>query len=201
MNGPKPPIKHDIPLDEKAIESQKLKHRKNWQSSRSAVSAMQNTKAYHMHLTVLSDQKANIVIAAASIIISVSLSQIGRFDGILSYALMTLSVFTTVALLFAILSVAPAFSKSQKKMKVDSEGFNPFFFGHYTDVELDDYKAHMLNVLKDQDQLYDSMLVDLYQMGGVLKNQKFKYLSLSYKIFFAGISIGLLMFIVAMFVT
>ncbi len=199
MNGPNPPIKHDIPLDEKAIESQKLKHLKNWQSSRSAVSAMQNTKAYHMHLTVLSDQKANIVIAASSIIISVSLSQIGRFDGTLAYALMTLTVFTTVALLFAILSVAPAFSKSQKKMNVDTKGFNPFFFGHFTDVELDDYRAHMLDVLKDQDKLYDSMLLDLYQMGDVLKNKKFKYLSLSYKIFFAGISIGLMMFIVAMF--
>lgn len=202
MDGPKSSIEQDDDtlLDSKSIESKKAKHLKNWQSSRSAVSAMQNTKAYHMHLTVLSDQKANIVIAASSIIISVSLSQIGRFDGILSYALMTLTVFTTIALLFAILSVAPVFRKSQKKMNLDSQAFNPFFFGHYTDVELDDYRDHMLDVLKDQDKLYDSMILDLYQMGTVLKEQKFKYLSWSYKIFFSGISIGLIMFIIAMFI-
>lgn len=200
MDIPKSQIKTDSKSESQAAESKNTKHLKNWQSSRSAVSVMQNTKAYHMHLTVLSDQKANIVIAASSIIISVSLSQIGRFDGILSYALMTLTVFTTVALLFAILSVAPAFNKSQNKMTLNSKEFNPFFFGHYTDVGFDEYKAHMIDILKNQDEMYDNMILDLYQMGTVLKDQKFKYLSWSYKIFFLGISIGLIMFIIAMFV-
>lgn len=198
MNGPKSKPVSDV-LTEVTPEPSKSKHLKNWQSSRSAVSVMQNTKAYHMHLTVLSDQKANIVIAASSIIISVAFSQLGRFEGILLYALMTITLFTTFALLFAILSVAPAFNKASKKMNIDTKGFNPLFFGHYTDVSLEEYHSHMIDVLKDQDKLYDSMILDLYQMGGVLKDQKFKYLSWSYKIFFTGILIGLIMFVVSIF--
>ncbi len=177
----------------------KNKHLKNWHTSRSVVAAMQNTKAYHMHLTVLSDQKANIVIAASSIIISVSISQLGRFDGILSYALIVITFFTTFALLFAILSVAPVFNKTQRKMTTESKGFNPLFFGHFSDITLDEYRQKMLDTLQDNDKLYDSMILDIYQMGGVLKHQKFKYLSLSYKIFFVGILIGLVMFILSIF--
>lgn len=187
-------------LDDITIQNIKAKHLKNWYNSRSVVSVMQNTKAYHMHLTVLSDQKANIVIAASSIIISVCFSQLSRFDGLLLYALLVITVFTTCALLFAILSVAPVFNKAQTKMDLSSSGFNPLFFGHYTDVAIEDYTKHMKQTLMDQEKLYDTMILDLYQMGDVLKNQKFKYLTWSYRIFFLGILIGLVMFLSALLI-
>lgn len=186
-------------LNDITLQNIKAKHLKNWYNSRSVVSVIQNTKAYHMHLTVLSDQKANIVIAASSIIISVCFSQLSRFDGPLLYALLLVTVFTTCALLFAILSVSPVFNKAQTKMKLSSPDFNPLFFGHYTDIAIEEYTEHMKETLKDQDKLYDTMILDLYQMGVVLKNQKFKYLSWSYRIFFVGILIGLMMFIAALF--
>lgn len=185
-------------LDDPILQS-KSKHLKNWQSSRSAVSVMQNTKAYHMHLTVLSDQKANIVIAASSIIISVFFSQLSRFEGPLLYALLVITIFTTCALLFAILSVAPVFNKAQTKMNPSSPDFNPLFFGHYTDIDIETYTQHMIHILKDQDKLYETMILDLYQMGAVLKDQKFKYLNWSYRLFFIGILIGLIMFMAALF--
>jgi len=178
---------------------QKEKHLVNWQNSRSAVAVMQNTKAYHMHLTVLSDQKANIVIAASSIIITVSLSQLGRLDGMLLYTLMVVALFITFALLFAILSVAPVFDKTVNKMSVDTKGFNPLFFGHFTDVSFEEFSNSLKESLRDADDMYDAMILDLYQMGNVLKQRKFKYLNISYKIFFAGILVGLIMFIIAIF--
>jgi len=181
------------------VERSKAKHLKNWQSSRSVVAVMRDTKAYHMHLTVLSDQKANIVIAAASIILTVSISQLGRFEGILLYALMVITFFTTIALLLSILSVAPFFTKANRKMTIDSEGFNPFFFGHFSDISYDEYYSHMIDIFKDQDQLYESLILDVYQIGEILKKQKFKYLNLSYKIFFLGILIGLIMFLSSLF--
>jgi len=184
-------------LDDPTLQN-KSKHLKNWQSSRSAVSVMQNTKAYHMHLTVLSDQKANIVIAASSIIISVFFSQLSRFDGLLLYALLIITVFTTCALLFAILSVSPVMNKAQTKMDPSSPKFNPLFFGHYSDIDIETYTKHMTDILKDQDKLYEAMILDLYQMGVVLKDQKFKYLNWSYRLFFIGILLGLIMFLAAL---
>lgn len=177
-------------------KSPKEKHLQNWQSSRSAVAVMQSTKDYHVHLTTLSDQKANIVIAAASIIISVSLSQFTRHDGFIGIALFVLVGFTAVALMFAILSVAPIVSKKAKKMDINNPGFNPFFFGHYTDVPMDEYSDHIIEILKDQDSLYKEMVKDLYQMGQVLKQKKFKYLTLSYRVFFAGILLSFVICVV-----
>ena len=183
----------------KATPSPEQKHLNNWQSSRSAVAVMQSTKDYHVHLTTLSDQKANIVIAAASIIISVCLSQIQSYSGAIGLALLILVGFTAVALMFAILSVSPIVSKKAKKMELDNPGFNPFFFGHYTDVQLPEFTDHMVGILKDQDTMYSEMIKDLYQMGMVLKKRKFKYLTYSYRIFFVGILISFVICIIGGF--
>lgn len=168
----------------KKLQKNKLKHLATWQSTRSVVGVMKNTKEYHMHLTTLSDQKANIVIAASSIIISLGISQVRSFEGLLMVALSILMIGASFALLFAILSVTPLFNKQTSKMTTESHGFNPFFFGHYTDLSLDEYTDHMLKILKDEDAMYAEMIKDLYQMGLVLKMRKYKFLALSYRIFF-----------------
>lgn len=190
----------DLVEIEDAQERQKLKHLKNWQSSRSAVAVMKNTKDYHMHLTTLSDQKASIVIAAASIIISVCISQLSQYDGILHIALVVIVISTGIALLCAILSVAPLLKKAKKVLSTKDPDFNPLFFGHYTDVPLDEYTPHMIEILQDQDKMYQEMIKDLYQMGQVLKQRKFKYLSWSYRIFFLGILSGLILSVLSIII-
>lgn len=186
-----------ISPEDKKQQKIKLKHLAAWQSRRSVVGVMKNTKEYHMHLTTLSDQKANIVIAASSIIISVGISQIRNFDGLLMTALTILMVGASTALLFAILSVTPLFNKQTSKMTQYSKGFNPFFFGHYTDLSLDEYTEHMLKILKDEDVMYTEMIKDLYQMGLVLRLRKYKFLAWSYRIFFMGILSSLILAILA----
>lgn len=189
-------LKKKLKKARKGNLSAEEKHLFNWQSSRSAVAVMQSTKDYHVHLTTLSDQKANIVIAASSIIISVCLSQITNYSGVVGAALLILISFTTIALMFAILSVSPIVSKKAKHMKLDNPGFNPFFFGHYTDVDLPEYTEHMVKILKNQDTMYSEMIKDLYQMGMVLKQRKFKYLTYSYRVFFVGILVSFIICIV-----
>lgn len=193
-------IDNDLSDKEDTLERQRSKHLKNWQSSRSAVAVMKNTKDYHMHLTTLSDQKASIVIAAASIIISVCISQLSQYEGILHIALIAVIISTGIALLFAILSVAPLLKKAKKVLTTKDPDFNPLFFGHYTDVSLEEYTPHMISMLKDQDRMYGEMIKDLYQMGQVLKQRKFKYLSWSYRIFFLGILTGLVLSILSIII-
>lgn len=183
--------------EDKKLKKNKIKHLVSWQSKRSVVGLMKNTKEYHMHLTTLSDQKANIVIAASSIIISVGISQIRNFEGLLLTALTILMVGASTALLFAILSVTPLFNKQTSKMTPYSKGFNPFFFGHFTDLSLDEYTEYMMKIMKDEDAMYTEMIKDLYQMGLVLRLRKYKFLGWSYRIFFLGILGGLITAIVA----
>ena len=197
------PKKHQIhkidlnQLEEKAAKGH-LKHRAHWQDSRSAVGVIQNTKDFNVQLTTLSDQKANIVIAASSLIITFGLRPLGSYDGLIFLAILVLIVGAALALLFAILSVTPLFQKQAKKMEINSPTFNPLFFGHYTDVDMDDYIKHMVEVLKDQDQLYEAMLKDIYQMGLVLKHRKYKYLAYSYNLFFLGICLCLVILAIAL---
>ena len=80
-----------------------------------------------------------------------------------------------------------------------SKGFNPFFFGHFTDIRLEEYSDHMLKIMRDEDLMYDEIVKDLYQMGMVLRMRKYKFLGWSYRVFFVGILgaliIGLLAFL------
>ena len=188
---------HQLPPDilsklQEKREKERNKHLAQWHNSRSAVGLIKNTKDYNMHLTTLSDQKANIVIGSSSVIISVGISQLGGYEGLVLIGLILLIVFASLALLCAILSVTPLFKKQAPKMDLDSAGFNPLFFGHYTDINQQEYTDHMVGVLKNQDKLYEAQIKDLYQMGLVLKQRKFKYLGYAYNLFFLGITVCLI---------
>ncbi|STD08078.1 Uncharacterised protein [Chryseobacterium carnipullorum] len=56
-----------------------------------------------------------------------------------------------------------------------------------------DYHTAMKDLIKDRDYIYDSMVKDLYFLGKVL-DRKYKLLSITYKIFMAGIIISVLSF-------
>ena len=197
------PKKHQVQkidhneLEQKAAKGY-LKHRSHWQDSRSAVGVIQNTKDFNVQLTAMSDQKANIVIAASSLIITFGLRPLSSYDGLIFVAILVLIIGAAMALLFAILSVTPLFQKQAKRMDIQSKGFNPLFFGHYTDVDMQEYIDHMVDVLKDQDKLYEAMLKDIYQMGLVLKQRKYKYLAYAYNLFFTGISLCLVILVIAL---
>ena len=182
-------------------EKARLKHLTAFHNTRSAVALMRMTKDFNMHLTQLSDQKANIIIGASTIIISVGIIQLEGNEGFVMVAISVLILGGAIALLFAILSVTPLFNKQTAKMTIDSKGFNPLFFGHYTDVPIDDYIDHMLEVLKDQDKLYRQMIIDLYQMGLVLKTRKFKYLAIAYQVFFVSIFLFIILMAISFIIS
>jgi hypothetical protein len=57
----------------------------------------------------------------------------------------------------------------------------------------DDYSYAMKDLIKDREYIYDSMVKDLYYLGKVL-DRKYRLLSVTYKIFMAGIIISVLSF-------
>ncbi len=73
---------------------------------------------------------------------------------------------------------------------------NLLFFGNFQQMMFDDYHNAMRDLIKDRDYIYDSMVKDLYYLGKVL-DRKYKLLSITYKIFMAGIIISVLSFGVA----
>lgn len=168
-------------------------------SDRSVDTLFRVTLNNHTRLSDIADSKANILLSVNAIIISVCLSVlVPKLDApknshliLPSFILLLSNVLTII---FAILSTKPNVTKSTfTSQDIANRKVNLLFFGNFQQMLFDDYNNAMKDLIKDRDYIYDSMVKDLYYLGKVL-NRKYKLLSITYKIFMAGIIISVLSF-------
>lgn len=168
-------------------------------SDRSVDTLFRVTLNNHTRLSDIADSKANILLSVNAIIISVCLSVlVPKLDApknshliLPSFILLLSSVFTII---FAILSTKPNVTKTTfTPQDIANRKVNLLFFGNFQQMLFDDYNNAMKDLIKDRDYIYDSMVKDLYYLGKVL-DRKYKLLSITYKIFMAGIIISVLSF-------
>ncbi|WP_330745265.1 Pycsar system effector family protein [Chryseobacterium sp. CP-77] len=168
-------------------------------SDRSVDTLFRVTLNNHTRLSDIADSKANILLSVNAIIISVCLSVlVPKLDApknshliLPSFILLLSSVLTII---FAILSTKPNVTKSTfTSQDIANRKVNLLFFGNFHQMLFDDYNNAMKDLIKDRDYIYDSMVKDLYYLGKVL-NRKYRLLSITYKIFMAGIIISVLSF-------
>ncbi|MFZ4931271.1 Pycsar system effector family protein [Chryseobacterium sp. Mn2064] len=168
-------------------------------SDRSVDTLFRVTLNNHTRLSDIADSKANILLSVNAIIISVCLSVlVPKLDApknshliLPSFILLLSSVLTII---FAILSTKPNVTKTTfTAQDIVNRKVNLLFFGNFQQMIFDDYHNAMKDLIKDRDYIYDSMVKDLYYLGKVLE-RKYKLLSITYKIFMAGIIISVLSF-------
>ncbi|WP_336961365.1 Pycsar system effector family protein [Chryseobacterium contaminans] len=168
-------------------------------SDRSVDTLFRVTLNNHTRLSDIADSKANILLSVNAIIISVCLSVlVPKLDApknshliLPSFILLLSSVLTII---FAILSTKPNVTKTTfTSQDIANRKVNLLFFGNFQQMLFDDYHNAMKDLIKDRDYIYDSMVKDLYYLGKVL-DRKYKLLSITYKIFMAGIIISVLSF-------
>ena len=178
-----------------SVEGKKEKEK----SDRSVDTLFRVTLNNHTRLSDIADSKANILLSVNAIIISVCLSVlVPKLDApknshliLPSFILLLSSVFTII---FAILSTKPNVTKTTfTPQDIANRKVNLLFFGNFQQMLFDDYNNAMKDLIKDRDYIYDSMVKDLYYLGKVL-DRKYKLLSITYKIFMAGIIISVLSF-------
>lgn len=180
-------------------EGSENKKEKETKSDRSVDTLFRVTLNNHTRLSDIADSKANILLSVNAIIISVCLSVlVPKLDSpnnthliIPSFVLILSSVLTII---FAILSTKPNVTKTSfTHQDIADRKVNLLFFGNFHQMLFDDYQNSMRDLIKDRDYIYDSMIKDLYYLGKVL-DRKYKLLSITYKIFMAGIIISVLSF-------
>lgn len=173
-------------------------------SDRSVDTLFRVTLNNHTRLSDIADSKANILLSVNAVIISVCLSVlVPKLDApknshliLPSFILLLSSVLTIV---FAILSTKPNVTKTTfTSQDIVNRKVNLLFFGNFQQMLFNDYQNAMRDLIKDRDYIYDSMVKDLYFLGKVL-DRKYKLLSITYKIFMAGIIISVLSFGFAFF--
>lgn len=187
--------------EEEKKDNSEVKKEKE-KSDRSVDTLFRVTLNNHTRLSDIADSKANILLSVNAIIISVCLSVlVPKLDApknshliLPSFILLLSSVLTII---FAILSTKPNVTKTTfTSQDIVNRKVNLLFFGNFHQMLFDDYHNAMKDLIKDRDYIYDSMVKDLYYLGKVL-DRKYKLLSITYKIFMAGIIISVLSFGVA----
>ncbi|RKD17190.1 hypothetical protein BCY91_03355 [Pelobium manganitolerans] len=150
---------------------------------------------YHMDLSSMADQKANIMISINTIVVSVIITLFGsgytfadsqdfkhmRFV----FPMLLLVVSSLVSVTFAILSARPNIT-SKEKYELSNKNSSILFFGNFSQIKLKEFVDQIRALKGEKNELYDSMSVDIYHLGGVLV-KKYKLLTWSYNIFMAGL--------------
>ncbi len=150
---------------------------------------------YHMNLSSMADQKANIMISINTIVVSVIITLFGsgytfadssgfqhmRFV----FPMLLLVISSLVSVTFAILSARPNIT-TKEKYELTNKSSSILFFGNFAQLELKDFVEQIKELKDEKSELYDSMSVDIYHLGGVLV-RKYKLLTWSYNIFMVGL--------------
>ena len=143
-----------------------------------------------MRLTVMADQKANIMITVASIVFSVTVANLD--NEVMKWPLLFFAFGCTISLLVAIFAIIPqtGYPKKPGSDEIDRESpaFNPLFFGHFAHIPIEEYKEDYAETLMTDDRIYDALAGDIYGIGTTLMNNKYKWLRRSYMAFLVGMS-------------
>jgi len=139
-----------------------------------------------MQQNALADTKANIMITASSIVITISLSQLEQREILLM--LLPLAGGALLSLVMAIMAVLPSVSyPARPGGGIDKEHprFNLMFFGHLARMELVEFQSDLAALLTEDRQIYESISRNIHGLSGVLL-RKYSWLRWSYGCFLAG---------------
>jgi hypothetical protein len=151
---------------------------------------LRTTQQHHVHLSLVADQKANILLACNSIILSLSLSRMDFVGGYwCTYSMLSASV---ISMLLTLLVVAPL-SLKKKRPQPEDRNFNVLFFDHFTSLSFDEFRNRMLDTMESSERVQEAMVKDIYQIGKVLSTRKYLYLKWSSRVFMLGVVVSILL--------
>jgi hypothetical protein len=149
-----------------------------------SVHLVRNLQLTNVAMTRLADAKANILLAASSVVFTVTLTQV-REGGHMLLPLVILAIAGLFSAICAILAAKPTITKIKGNEVPDDA--NILFFGIYTALGEEEFIERMLPRLRSDEAAYRTMLRDIYQNGSVLQHKKYRWLDHGYTIFLVGL--------------
>lgn len=138
----------------------------------------------HFRLSQMADNKAHIMITICAGIVGLSVKQL--FDPQLMYAAATIILTSLVSLFFAVYSTMPKLGAQHTSDPSDPR-FNVIFFSDFVHMPYEDFERQIETLVRDQRQIHQSLIKDLYSLGKVLAEKKYRYLRYCYQTFLAGL--------------
>ncbi|MCB0037458.1 MAG: hypothetical protein KDE51_25680 [Anaerolineales bacterium] len=146
---------------------------------------LRTVQQHHVHLSAMADQKASLLIGASFVVLTILFSQIDR--GEVSIPLLTLGIPTIIACVLAVLAVSPAVQRLATRQPLVPLSLNILFFGHFAHMDEETFQREVRTVMSSREDVYRAMIKDIYQMGKVLHEKKYRYLGYSYRVFLLGL--------------
>jgi len=179
-------------LDKNNTEHQQAsldKHHASQQGD--VIYVLRTAQQHHVMLGMIADQKANIVLGAFFIFITVTQTMLKNHDHY-DISIWILSVFFTLSAIFALLVITPRFRNPKPSSGLPT---NLLFFGSFATLGQDEFVSTLKGELQNNEQARTLIMRDIYQIGKVLEkkyvNLRLSYLSLGSGIIVSAISFSI----------
>ena len=167
---PSPEPQPEVPVAQK----------KKW--PKEAVTLLRTTQQHHVQLSMMADQKANMLIGATFVVFTLAIGQGAAQEFSLPMLILAGTAFASAG--FGALAVLPQAGTSA------TSNPNWLFFGNFSEIDSDSFYEKLVDShLSNQEDVYRAMSLDIHQMGLVLANKKYRYLGLAYRVFLLGLTL------------
>ena len=178
-----------------------VKRPKNGAEGQDIIHTLRTAQQHQVTLSMIADQKANIIIGFALIFFSVIQSQMFSQEfgsHVYFWPLSALSLTVFISFFLAILVVLPRFKRGQT-INQPSDMPNPLFFGFFASFSQAEYTDYMMKTVNSNEAARRLMVQDLYQIGVVLK-KKYELLRYSYVSLAAGALLSVVVLILKLLI-
>jgi pycsar effector protein len=159
---------------------------------------LRQTRNNLVSFSQMADTKAQILLSLASVLLSLSLTQI--HEPRLTLSITGLDIFLLITIYLALMTVIGKVSVfSRRKHSVNDPDYSPLFFGNYGDIPYDEYVRHFAELMNDSDATYEIMVKDIYYAGTYLLRTKYKYMRLAYLFFMTGLIVSCTLYFIQNF--
>ena len=178
----------------------KKKKEKTRKASKGVETLFRTTLSNHIKLSEMADRKANLMISINTIIISITISayvrKVDAPDNLLIPSLLLLAV-CLVTIVISLIATRPTITPTIKRAPTSDTG-DLLFFGNYTRFTADEYRQHLRKLLRNEEDLYNSLIDNVYAQGLVL-TRKYRLLKVAYQFFMIGFPVVVIIAAVTLF--
>ena len=159
---------------------------------------LRQTRMNLVAFSQMADTKAHIILSLASVLLSISLTQIT--DPRFTLSIAGLDLFLLITIFFALLTVIGKIKVfDRKKHSVNDADYSPLFFGNYGDIPYEEYARDFEKTMNDSDATYEIIVKDIYYAGTYLLQTKYRYIRLAYLCFFTGLIVSTIIYFIQHF--
>lgn len=155
-----------------------------------AIHLVRTATQVNLQLSQMADQKASILMGATFVVFTISVGQASK--GAFPLALSMLAISAFLSAFCAVAAIMPTIRPPKGQPGAE----NLLFFGTFTQLDEEEFTARVLQRMGSEEEMYRTMLRDIYQNGQVLQQKKYRFLGLAYRIFLIGLTTTLIAFLI-----